>query len=162
MDALTLRAATAEDADALWALLGPTFRAGDTYAIEPDVCRAAALAYWQGAPNRVFLAEGPAPLGTYYLRPNQRGPGAHVCNAGFVTGRQARGRGVARAMLDHALATAREAGFAAMQFNFVVATNAAALHLWKSAGFEEVGSLPRAFRHPTEGDVDALVLYRFL
>ena len=162
MRTLTVRAATAEDADVLWALLAPTFRAGDAYAIEPDISRADALAYWQGAPNRVFLAEGPAPLGTYYLRPNQRGPGAHVCNAGFVTAPDARGRGVARAMLDHALSAAREAGFAAMQFNFVVATNAPALHLWESAGFEEVGRLPRAFRHPTEGDVDALVLYRFL
>jgi ribosomal protein S18 acetylase RimI-like enzyme len=162
MAALTIRGATAEDADALWDLLAPAFRAGDTYAIEPDISRADALAYWEGAPNRVFLCEGTAPLGTYYLRPNQRGPGAHVCNAGFVTAPVARGRGVARAMLDHALATARQAGFAAMQFNFVVATNGAALHLWRSAGFEEVGRLPRAFRHPTEGDVDALVLYRFL
>jgi ribosomal protein S18 acetylase RimI-like enzyme len=162
MEAPTIRAAGAGDADALWDLLAPALRAGDTYAIEPHISRADALAYWQRAPGRVFLAEGAAPLGTYYLRPNQRGPGAHVCNAGFVTAPEARGRGVARAMLDHALATARAAGYAAMQFNCVVATNAPALHLWRSAGFEEVGRLPRAFRHPTEGDVDALVLYRFL
>ncbi len=144
-------------------LLEPVFRAGDTYAIEPDIGRDEAVAYWTAPPKRAFLAERDGePLGTYYLTPNQRGGGAHVANAGFVTAPEARGLGLARMMLHHAEAEARKAGFRSMQFNFVVATNAAALHIWATEGYEEVGRLPRAFRHPGEGTVDALVLFKDL
>jgi len=159
---LTIRPAASCDHDALWAMLEPVFRAGDTYAIEPDIGRAAALAYWTAAPGRAFLAEAERPLGTFYLRPNARGGGAHVANAGFVTAPSARGRGVARAMLRRAEAEARKAGFLAMQFNFVVATNESALHIWRTEGYALVGRLPRAFRHPSEGRVDAFVMFKSL
>ena len=49
-----------------------------------------------------------------------------------------------------------------MQFNFVVSTNDRAIRLWESLGFEIVGHLPLAFRHPTSGYVDALVMFRHL
>ena len=90
------------------------------------------------------------------------GGGAHVCNCGFVTSPAARGKGVARLMLDHALQSARDAGFYAMQFNFVVASNVRAIDIWTRAGFDTVGRLPNSFRHPKDGLVDALVMYRRL
>ncbi len=159
----SIRPATEADDAALWAMLAPVFRAGDTYAVPADISRDDALAYWRAPAHRVFVAEaGGAPLGTYYLKTNQQGGGDHVCNAAFVTAPAAAGRGVARAMLAHALDTARAAGYRAMQFNFVVATNARAVATWERAGFETVGRLPGAFRHPTEGVVDALVMYRTL
>ena len=152
-----------EDAETIWALLEAVFHAGDTYAIEPDIEPGAAVTYWTAPPKRAFLAERDRqPLGTYYLTPNQRGGGSHVANAGFITAPAARGLGLARTMLHHAEAEARAAGFRAMQFNFVVASNADALHIWASEGYGEVGRLPRAFRHPTEGFVDALVLFKDL
>ncbi len=160
---MNLRPATKDDDDTLWAMLEPVFRAGETYCLPRDIGREDALAYWSGPPHSVFLAEedGVA-LGTYFLTPNQRGGGAHVCNCGFVTADAARGKGVARAMLLHALDTARSAGFRAMQFNFVVATNTRAIAIWESHGFAVVGRLPGAFRHPRDGYVDALVMYRQL
>lgn len=63
-------------------------------------------------------------------------------------------------MGEHCIAEARRAGFLALQFNFVVATNHAALAQWREFGFAVVGSLPRAFRHETLGFVDACVMYR--
>jgi ribosomal protein S18 acetylase RimI-like enzyme len=160
---LVIRAASRSDDDALWALLAPALRAGDTYAIEPGISREDALVYWSGPPNQAFVAEEESrPVGTFYLRPNARGGGSHVANAGFVTAEAARGRGLARAMLRHAEAQARRDGFLAMQFNFVVATNTRALHIWRSEGYETVGRLPRAFRHPTDGLVDAVVMHKFL
>ena len=101
-------------------------------------------------------------LGTYYLRANQAGGGGHVCNCGYMTDSAAAGRGVARAMCAHSLELAREQGFRAMQFNFVVSTNTRAVALWEGMGFAVVGRLPGAFRHPAQGYVDALVMHRSL
>ncbi|TRD22188.1 GNAT family N-acetyltransferase [Palleronia caenipelagi] len=157
---LSITRASRDDAPAIWAMLEPAFRAGDSYAVDPEISRHAALDYWFREGNEVWLAgEG---LGTYYLRPNQPGPGDHVCNAGFVTAATARGRGVARMMLAHALVRAKEAGYHAMQFNFVLATNTRALAIWQSHQFDVIGRVPQAFRHPAEGLVDALILYRKL
>lgn len=149
--------------NALWALLEPTFRAGDTYTIDADISREEALAYWTGAPRTVFMVEDDGQiLGTYYVTPNQKGGGRHVCNCGFVTGPAARGKGIARMMLAHALETAKSMGFSAMQFNFVVSTNTRAVDIWRRAGFDVVGTLPKAFDHPEHGLVDAYVMYKML
>jgi GNAT superfamily N-acetyltransferase len=160
---LAIRPAEGADGDALWAMLAPVFRAGETYAVPPDIARADALAFWCGAPHRPFLAaDADGPAGTYYLQPNRPGGGDHVANCGYVTSPGREGRGVARAMLAHSLETARAAGFRAMQFNFVVETNARAIALWRRAGFAVVGRVPEAFRHPREGLVAALVMHRRL
>ncbi|MBL0768710.1 GNAT family N-acetyltransferase [Sphingopyxis sp. DHUNG17] len=160
---MQIRSATPADAAAIWAIIGPTIRAGETYTLDRDMSEAEALAYWFGPDKAVFVAEADgAILGTYYLRANQAGGGAHVANAGYVTGAQASGRGVARAMCLHSLEQAKMRGFQAMQFNFVVSSNVRAVGLWESMGFEIVGRLPAAFEHPVEGRVDALVMYRTL
>lgn len=160
---LTIAPATAEHHDAIWAALEPVLRAGETYALPRDWSRADALAYWFLPQHEVFvaLADGVL-LGTYFLQANQQGGGAHVSNCGYLTSPAATGRGVARAMCAHSLVRAKERGFRAMQFNFVVATNAPAVHLWQAMGFAVVGRLPGAFAHPTRGDVDALVMFRAL
>lgn len=160
---LVIRPATAEDAEALWAIIGPTISAGETYALPRDMGREAALAYWLGEDRLTFVAESQgAIVGTYYLRANQPGGGDHVANCGYMTAAQATGRGVARAMCAHSLNKARQQGFAAMQFNFVVSTNVRAVALWQAMGFGIVGRLPGAFRHPDQGAVDALVMFQTL
>jgi ribosomal protein S18 acetylase RimI-like enzyme len=158
-----LRKAGPADDDALWRILEPVFRAGETYCLPRDVSRGDALAYWAGGNHQAFLVEEDGRiLGTYFLCANQQGGGAHVANAGFATAPEARGKGLARAMLADALEQARAQGFRAMQFNFVVTTNTRAIALWEAAGFETVGRLPQAFLHPEEGYVDALVMIRQL
>jgi ribosomal protein S18 acetylase RimI-like enzyme len=160
-----IRLATDGDHDAIWAALEPVIRAGESYALPRDWDRTSALAYWFAPSHEVYVAtddDAGIVLGTYFLMANQQGGGAHVANCGYLTAPHAGGRGIARAMCAHSLDRARERGFRAMQFNFVIATNDAALHLWKAMGFEIVGLLPGAFAHPTAGDVDALVMYRTL
>ncbi|WP_033073435.1 GNAT family N-acetyltransferase [Sphingopyxis sp. MWB1] len=158
---MLIRAAQSEDHSAIWSIIEPVIRAGDTYTLDRDMGRDAALTYWCGADKFTFVAEADgAILGTYYLRANQAGGGAHVCNCGYMTAAAASGRGVARAMCAHSMDEARQRGFRAMQFNFVVSTNVRAVRLWISMGFSVVGRLPGAFAHPAEGDVDALILYR--
>jgi GNAT superfamily N-acetyltransferase len=142
-------------------MLRPVIRAGETYAIAPDISEDAARAYWCGPSRQTFVAEGEgALLGTYYLTANFAGPADHVCNCGYVTATAAQGRGVARAMLAHSLEAARMAGFRAMQYNCVVATNTRATQLWQTHGFEIVGTLPEAFRHPETGYVDDYVMWK--
>jgi ribosomal protein S18 acetylase RimI-like enzyme len=160
---IAIRAATETDRDAIWAMLEPVIRAADVYALPAEMGRDEALAYWFAAGNWVFVAEEDGrTVGSYYLRANQRGGGSHVANCGYLTAGWATGRGVAGAMCAHSLEFARSVDFRAMQFNFVVSTNEPAVHLWRKHGFDVVGRLPGAFRHPALEYVDALVMFREL
>ncbi len=160
--ALTIRPATDGDREAMWRILEPVIRAGETYALPPQMPQDEALAYWLASAHEVFVVDDSGEIvGTYYLRENQSA-GADVANCGYMTAAAASGRGVARAMCAHSIARAKERGFRAMQYNFVVATNERAVLLWQSFGFDIVARLPGAFRHPKLGAVDALVMHRTL
>jgi|SRR6056297_1084200 len=161
--AITIRYAREDDFAALWPILRDVIRAGDTYAIEPGLTREAVRELWMETPRATCVAEIAGEVsGTYYIKTNQPGGGAHVCNAGFMVSEAARGRGLARAMCLHAQDEARGMGYTAMQFNFVVETNTGAIALWQDMGFDTVGRLPRAFRHPVQGLVDARVMFKWL
>jgi ribosomal protein S18 acetylase RimI-like enzyme len=169
---ISIRPATEADRDAIWKIFHEVVAGGDTYTIDPDISRADALAYWLRPDTHTYVAvhdrlkrsspQDGSIVGSYILKPNQAGGGSHVANAGFMVAAEARGQGVGRAMAEHCLAEARRLGFRAMQFNFVISTNESAIYLWKQLGFEVVGTLPRAFKHPLNGYVDAYVMYRSL
>lgn len=158
---MSIRPAADRDKDAIWAILEPMIRRGETYTLPRDMTRQQAMEFWFAPENETFVWEADGSvLGAYFLRANQRGGGSHVANCGYVTATAAEGQGIARAMCLHSLERARERGFLAMQFNFVVSTNTRAVELWKRLGFEIVGRLPGAFHHPGLGLVDAYVMYR--
>jgi L-amino acid N-acyltransferase YncA len=160
---MTIREAGSGDAHGIWEILEPVIRAGDTYTLPREMTRDEALAYWFSNGHEVFVVEDDGQvIGTYYLRPNQKGGGSHVANCGYMTAANATGRGVARAMCAHSLDHAERRGYRAMQFNFVVSTNERAVRLWQSLGFAIVGTLAQAFLHPVHGYVDAYVMYRLL
>ena len=160
---MKIRPATHRDRGAIWKIFHEIVAAGDTYALDPDLSRKEALQYWCGKNTRVYVAEnGGRVVGTYILRPNQSGGGSHVANAAFMVAPDAQGQRVGRAMAEHCLTEAYRLGFRAMQFNFVVSTNASAIRLWRKLGFKIVGTLPGAFRHPQKGYVDVYVMCRLL
>jgi ribosomal protein S18 acetylase RimI-like enzyme len=160
---MLIRPATDADRHAIWAIMEPIIRAGETYTLSRDMDKKAALEYWLSEAHEVFVAdEGCKIVGTYFLQTNQQGGGGHVANCGYMTAVNATGRGVARAMCEHSLGRARGRRFRAMQFNFVVCSNKRAVKLWQSFNFEIVGQLPKAFLHPALGYVDAYVMYRDL
>lgn len=160
----SIRHCQESDWPALWALLHATFSTGDTYAYAPDSSEAEVHKAWIESPAATFVACAPdgALLGSYLIKPNQPGLGAHVCNCGYVVAPQAQGQGVASAMCVHSQAQALAMGFLAMQFNLVVASNERAVRLWQRLGFAVVGTLPRAFRHQQLGLVDAYVMFKTL
>jgi len=161
--ALHIRPVRSQDAEALWSVLEPVIRAGETYPVPRDMTREAALDYWLSPNHVVHVAcDEEAMLGTYYLRANNAGGGAHVANCGYMVARGAEGRGVARAMCAHSFELARAKGFRAMQFNFVIASNTRAARLWQSMGFTIMCRLPGVFAHPSLGYVDAFVMFRDL
>ncbi|WP_414448924.1 N-acetyltransferase family protein [Burkholderia sp. 22PA0099] len=160
---ITIRPLTPDDFDRFWPTFQAIVEAQETYAFDPAITQEAARALWIDLPLHTFVAEEDGELlGSYYLKPNAVGPGRHVCNCGYMVAPAARGKGVAQRMCEHSLQVARDAGFLAMQFNSVVATNTVAVALWQKMGFEIVGTLPRAYRHRTLGLVDCHVMYRWL
>ena len=90
---MLIRYAQPEDHDAIWRILEPTIRAGATYALPRQMNQAEAIAYWTGPDRETFVAEEDGRLlGTYYLRSNLLGGGAHVANCGYMTASDARAR----------------------------------------------------------------------
>lgn len=160
---ITIRQAVADDFDTLWPVLRDVFRAGTTYAVDPAISRDAAFAYWMRQPAATYVALlDDVIVGTYYIRTNQPGGGAHICNCGYIVSPAARGQGLAAQMCLHSQDVARAMGYLAMQFNFVLASNAGAVRLWHRLGFATVGTIPNAFRHPDQGFVAAYVMYKAL
>ena len=162
---VTVRAATAEDWPAIWSFLRGIIAAGETYTWDRDTPEPAARAKWmREPPGRTVVAvdaDGTV-LGTAETHPNQAGPGASVANAGFMVDPAQGGRGIGRILAEHVLEQARADGYRAMQFNAVVETNAGAVALWRSLGFDIVGTVPGAFDHPVQGAVGLHVMHRFL
>ncbi len=161
---LKIRPFEAADWPTLWPILQSTFAAGDTYTFSPQSTEAEIHKAWVELPADTFVAcdESGNILGTYFIKPNQPGLGAHVCNCGYVVSKEAQGQGIASQMCEHSQKLAIELGFRAMQFNFVVSTNTGAVRLWQKLGFEIIGTLPGVFQHQKLGFVDAFVMFKNL
>lgn len=150
--------------DLLWPILKTVFEAGETYPYSPEISEQEAYKNWIELPQQTYVAVAPDKtiLGTYYIKPNQSALGAHVCNCGYIVSDDAKGKGIASQMCQHSQQIAVERGFRSMQYNLVVSTNKAAVHLWEKMGFKVVGVLPGAFNSKQHGFVDALVMYKQL
>lgn len=160
---ITVREATEADWPAIWPFMRAIIAAGETYAYDRDMSEESARAIWFApAPGRTLVAQDGdgRVLGTAIMGPNRGGGGAHVGTASFMVDPGAAGRGAGRALGEAVIARSRADGYRAIQFNAVVETNAAAVHLWRSLGFEVVGTVPEAFAHPTHGYVGLHVMHR--
>lgn len=164
MKEIDVRLATEADFDAMWTIFQQLVARGDTYLFAADASRETCHAFWfgPGVHSYVAVLSPGRLLGMYRLLPNQIDRGAHVANASLMIGPDAQGVGIGKLLGRHCLAQARREGYLAMQFNYVVSTNVAAVVLWKNLGFDVVGTLPNAYRHQQLGYVDAYVMYMAL
>jgi L-amino acid N-acyltransferase YncA len=160
---MEIRTARPGDWASIWPFLHQIVAAGETYAYDPDLTYDEAQARWmQSPPGRTTVAvdaDGTV-LGTANMYANREGNGAHIASGSFMVDPAHSGRGVGRALGEDLIAWAGSAGFRSIQFNAVVASNTRAVALWKSLGFEIIGTLPEGFRHPTEGYVGLHSMYR--
>ena len=160
---MEIREARTSDFDAIWPIFHEIVSAGEAYAFDPQTSRAQAYDIWMESPKGTFVVEvDDQVLGSYFIRNNFGGPGAHVCNCGYLVSSKARRMGLATAMCEHSQEVAVDMGFKAMQFNQVVETNVGAVRLWQSLGFEIIGTIPKAFLHSKHGYVGAHVMYKWL
>ena len=158
-----VREASDRDFSEIWPFFRRIVSAGETYAYPRDLSEGQALDLWIENPRCTFVAvDRGRILGSYFLKTNLAGPGDHVCNCGYMVSPESRGKGLATIMCEHSQREAIRLGYQAMQFNSVVASNSGAVKLWTRLGFEIVGRVPKAFRHPSLGYVDTLIMYKWL
>jgi ribosomal protein S18 acetylase RimI-like enzyme len=165
---LEIRKAKDEDKAAVWDIIKAVIAGGDTYVFAPDTPEDEMLEYWLSPEKHTYVAVWDEPdaepeiVGTFFLRPNYPGLGAHVGNAGYMVKPGQYGKGIGREMAEWSLEESRRLGYTAMQFNFVVKSNENAVKLWKSIGMEIIGEIPDAFDHAEHGLTNAYIMYRKL
>ena len=161
---MLIREATPDDWGQIWPFFRAIVEAGETYAYPLGMTSDEGRELWMNQSGVVFVAvnEETQVIGSAKVGPNRPGRGSHVATASFMVDPDGRSRGVGRALGERALEWAKEAGFRSMQFNAVVETNVSAVALWKSLGFEVIGTVPEAFDHRTDGLVGMHVMYRTL
>lgn len=160
---MLIRKAVDQDFDAIWEIFHNVVKSGDTYAYHPETTKDEAYQFWMPPHRQTYVAEmNNKIVGTYYLRENQPGLGAHVANAAYMVHPQFHGHGIGSAMALHSFAEAKQQGFKAMQFNLVVSSNTPAVQLWKKMGFSIIGTTPQGFKHSQKGFIDTYVMHKML
>jgi GNAT superfamily N-acetyltransferase len=110
----------------------------------------------------VVAVEGYDILGTAKRGPNRPGRGAHIATGSFMVDPERQGRGVGRALGAYVVGWARRGGYHGIQFNAVVESNVAAVHLWQALGFQIMTTIPEAFDSASHGLVGLHVMYQKL
>lgn len=160
-----IREASPNDWGSIWPFFHSIVKAGETFAYDPNMSKEDGRATWMVRfPGHVAVAvsDDMKIMGTANMYANRSGPGAHVSSASFMVDPKYQGQGVGRALCQYTLGWCREQGFRSVQFNAVVDKNVAAVELYKSLGFEVIGTVPEAFLHPKDGFVGLHVMYRRL
>lgn len=158
---MEIREATDGDWAAIWPFFRAIVEAGETYAYPTDVTEAEGRALWMERPpgRTVVAVDDGVVVGSAKMGPNRPGRGAHIATASFMVDASAGGRGTGRALAEEMVAWSRAEGYRGIQFNAVVETNERAVALWRSLGFEVVGTVPGAFESASHGYVGLHVMF---
>lgn len=160
---LEIRKANEPDKPEIWEIIKEVISGGDSYIFYPNTSREKMLEYWFAEDKKTYVATLENKIvGTFFIKANQPDLGSHICNAGYMVSSNAKSKGIGRKMAEFSLVEARELGYKAMQFNFVVKSNEIAVKLWLALGFEIIGEIPEAFQHKENGLTNALIMYRKL
>ena len=155
---LNIRIATNNDFASIWSIIKDVIATGDTYPYLPQMTQDEAYLLWM-TPQTYVVEMNSQCVGTFYIKSNQPGLGAHIANAGYMVSLPERGKGIGHKMILHSLAEAKKLGYLAMQFNSVVSTNHASINLYQKIGFKNIGIVPQGFKHQKLGLVDTHIMY---
>ncbi|MCE3255207.1 MAG: family N-acetyltransferase [Rickettsiaceae bacterium] len=160
---ITIELASAGDFQAIWKIFKQVIKTGDTYVNRPETTRKEAKQKWLDKNAKTFVAKYKDKIvGAYLIRHNQVDLGSHIANCSYIVDQKTRGIGIGKTLGNHSIQTAKSLGYKAIQFNFVVSTNEAAVNLWQSLGFRIIGTIPGGFNHQKLGFVDAYIMFREL
>jgi len=159
-----IKPATEQDWPLIYPFYAAIMAAGRTYPFPEEQTLDEARPWWMEQPpgQTVVAVSDGVIVGSAKMGPNRPGRGSHVATASFLVDPASQGQGVGRALGEYVLDWCRSAGFASIQFNAVVEANARAVHLWKSLGFEIIGTAPASFDHPDYGLVGLHIMFRHL
>lgn len=161
---MIIREAVDQDWPRIYPIFTAVVAAGDTYAYPEQLAPDEARRLWmEPAPGRTVVAlDGEAIVGSAKMGPNRPGRGSHVATGSFMVDPARTGGGIGRALGEHLLDWATSNGYHSVQFNAVVETNHAAVHLWQALGFAILTTVPDAFDHREHGLVGLHVMHRRL
>ena len=160
---LEIRKANPSDNDAIWQIIKEVIATGDTYAFNPGSSKEKMLAYWCAPEAHTYIAlQDGIIAGTFVMKDNQPALGSHIANSGYMVSPLAAGKGIGKAMAIFSLEEAKQIGYKAMQFNFVIKSNERAIKLWQQLGFVIIGEVPEAFNHSVQGLTNVYIMYRKL
>ena len=161
---MEIREATPQDWPRIYPFWSRIVAAGETYAYPLGLTEDEARPLWMEQPpaRTVVAVDGDILLGSAKMGPNRPGRGSHIATGSFMVDPEVHGRGVGRALGVHLIDWARREGYRGIQFNAVVASNAAAVHLWQALGFEILTTVPEAFDSASHGLVGLHVMYQKL
>ncbi|MEU4779451.1 GNAT family N-acetyltransferase [Micromonospora sp. NPDC023633] len=161
---MIIRVATEQDWTDIYPFYAAIMAEGKAYPYPPDQSLEEARPWWMEQPpgRTVVAVDGDVVIGSAKMGPNRPGRGSHVATASFLVDPAHQGRGVGRALGRYTLDWCRAEGFHGIQFNAVVESNHPAVHLWRSLGFDVIGTVPEAFDHPQDGLVGLHVMYQRL
>ena len=97
-------------------------------------------------------------FGLYILHPNNVGRCGHISNASYAVSSESKGKHIGEMLVKDCLEQAKKHGFGVLQFNAVVASNTAALSLYKKLGFKTLGTVPGGFLN-IDGVYEDIILH---
>ena len=134
-----------QDVPAMTAIWNEVVTTGRAFPQVDTLGEDAAAEFFAAQTRTAVAVDGEDVLGLYILHPNDIGRKAHIANASYAVRKDARGRGVGRALVTDSLTQLAPCGFRGMQFNAVVVSNTAAIKLYESLGMRRVGTIPGGF-----------------
>ncbi|MBN7815822.1 GNAT family N-acetyltransferase [Algoriphagus pacificus] len=149
------------DLDGIWEIFSKVIQTGDTYVFDPKTPKEKLSDLWFASSMDTFVLENESGkiAATYFIKPNQIDLGNHIANCGYMVHPDEQGNGYGSMLCEHSIQFAKQKGYLGIQFNIVISTNHAAIHLWKKHGFEIIGTTPKGFRHSQLGFVDTFVMF---
>ena len=154
---MKIREFVPEDLEEMRSIWNQVVEAADAFPQEKDLEAEEAYDFFKNQAFTGVAEEDGKIAGLYILHPNNVGRCGHISNASYAVSQDMRGQQIGEKLVRHSIQKAEELGFGILQFNAVVASNHAAVHLYEKIGFAKLGTIPKGFR--TRDGYQDIILY---